>query len=77
MPAHNVDNRVRPPDLTLIIDCPIMAHPAIPPIRPEAILAIPWPLHSLNLLLGLSVISSTIVAVIIDSSKPTAANANE
>ncbi len=41
IPAHKVDKRVRPPDLTLIIDCPIIAHPAIPPIKPEAILAIP------------------------------------
>ncbi|MNP26025.1 hypothetical protein D3C76_1188580 [compost metagenome] len=40
-PALNVDRRVRPPDFTLIIDCPIMAQPAIPPMRPLAMLAIP------------------------------------
>ena len=40
-PAVSVDNRPRPPDFTLITDWPIMAHPAIPPIKPVAILAMP------------------------------------
>src|SRR5690554_769606 len=72
-PAIKVDKRVRPPDLTLITDCPIMAQPAMPPKNPEAMLAVPWPTHSRFLLLGVSVKSSRIVAVIIDSSRPTAA----
>ena len=38
-PAVSVDSRVRAPELTLIIDCPIMAQPAIPPIKPLTILA--------------------------------------
>ena len=54
-----------------------MAQPAIPPIKPDAILAMPCPLHSRYLSLGVSVISSTMVAVIIDSSSPTAANGTE
>src|SRR5690554_3399183 len=41
MPAVSVDSRVRPPDLMLMIDWPIIAQPAIPPNRPEPILAIP------------------------------------
>ena len=40
-PATSVDKRVRAPEETLIIDCPIIAQPAIPPINPLAILAIP------------------------------------
>ncbi|MCY1423354.1 hypothetical protein D9M71_390630 [compost metagenome] len=47
----------------------------MPPIRPAAILAAPWPLHSRFLSLLVSVRSSTMVAVIIDSSKPTTASA--
>ena len=73
-PAISVDKRVRPPDLMLITDWPIIAQPAIPPIKPAPILATPWPLHSRFLSLGVSVRSSTIVAVIIDSSRPTTAS---
>ncbi len=40
-PAIKADRLVRPPDFTLITDCPIMAQPAMPPIRPEAMLATP------------------------------------
>lgn len=68
---------MRPPDFTLITDCPIIAQPAMPPIRPEAMLAMPWPLHSRLLSLLVSVMSSTMVAVIIDSSRPTTASAAE
>src|SRR5690606_19051255 len=41
MPAVKVERRPRPPDLTLMTDCPIMAHPAMPPMKPEAMLATP------------------------------------
>src|SRR5690606_12204571 len=54
-PALKVDSRPRPPDFTLIIDCPIIAQPAMPPINPLQILAMPCPLHSRNLSLGVSV----------------------
>src|SRR5690606_24705719 len=76
-PATRQDNRVRPPDFTLITDWPIMAQPAIPPMSPEAILATPWPLHSRFLSLVVSVRSSTMAAVIMDSSRPTTASAAE
>lgn len=69
-PAISVDRRVRPPDFTLITDCPIIAQPAMPPNSPETILAMPWPLHSRFLSLPVSVSSSTMVAVISDSSRP-------
>jgi hypothetical protein len=68
---------VRPPDFTLITDWPIIAQPAMPPTRPEAMLATPWPLHSRFLSLVVSVRSSTMVAVIIDSSRPTTASDTE
>jgi len=61
----------------LITDCPIIAQPAIPPKKLETIFAIPCPLHSLFLSLVVSVKSSTIVAVIKDSSKPTTASETE
>ena len=32
-PATSVDRRVRPPDFTLITDCPIIAQPAMPPTQ--------------------------------------------
>ena len=35
------DKRPRPPELTLIIDCPIIAHPPIPPNKPFRKLALP------------------------------------
>jgi len=76
-PATRHDRRPRPPDFTLITDWPIMAQPAMPPSRPEAILAMPWPLHSRFLSLSVSVRSSTMVAVIMDSSRPTTARAAE
>ena len=38
--------RVLPPDLTLIIDCPIIAHPPIPPKKPVTVLAKPCAKHS-------------------------------
>ncbi|MNV58815.1 hypothetical protein D3C71_1512070 [compost metagenome] len=76
-PATNVESRVEPPDFTLMTDWPIMAQPPMPPKKPVTKFAMPWPLHSRRLLLGVSVMSSTICAVIIDSSKPTAAMVSE
>ncbi len=76
-PATSVDSRVRPPDFTLITDWPIIAQPAMPPNRPETMLATPCPLHSRFLSLLVSVSSSTMVAVISDSSRPTTASAAE
>lgn len=79
-PALNVDKRVRPPDLTLIIECPIIAQPAMPPMSLLLMLLIPWPSHYDScrfLSLLVSVRSSTMIAVIIDSSKPTTASAAE
>ena len=58
-------------------DWPIIAQPPMPPKKPVAKLAMPWPLHSRRLSLGVSVMSSTIRAVIIDSSRPTAAIVSE
>ena len=37
---------VLPPDLTLIIDCPIIAQPPIPPKNPVTVLAKPCAKHS-------------------------------
>ncbi|MNN49554.1 hypothetical protein D3C81_1640840 [compost metagenome] len=76
-PDIKVDNRERPPDLTLITVCPIIAQPAMPPKNPDTTFAIPCPRTSLFLSLFVSVISSTIVAVIRDSVMPTTANARE
>jgi hypothetical protein len=76
-PAVSAESRPRPPDFTLMTDWPIIAQPAMPPKRPETMLATPWPVHSRFLSLGVSVRSSTICAVISDSSKPTAANPSE
>ena len=73
MPAAKVERRPRPPDCTLITDCPIIAQPAMPPKKPATMLATPCPAHSRFLLLVVSVKSSTIVAVIRDSSRPTMA----
>jgi hypothetical protein len=39
--AEIPDNRPRPPEFTLIILCPIMAHPSIVPKKPETTFAIP------------------------------------
>src|SRR5699024_7587218 len=76
-PDTKVERRVSPPDLTLMTDCPIMAQPPMPPKNPVTKLAMPWPLHSRRLSLGESVKSSTICAVIMDSSNPTAAIVSE
>ena len=76
-PATRVDKRPRPPDFTLITLWPIMAQPAMPPTKPVAMLATPWPTHSRFLSLRVSVMSSTMEAVIIDSSKPTTASVTE
>ena len=77
IPAAKVESRPRPPDFTLIIDCPIMAQPAMPPMKAVAVLAMPWPMHSWLRLDGVSVRSSTICEVISDSSSPTTATAAE
>ena len=74
-PANSVDSRPRPPYRTLLTVWPIMPQPAMPPKRLAATLARPRPLHSRFLALGVSVSSSTTLAVIIDSSKPTIAMA--
>ncbi|MNL30449.1 hypothetical protein D3C87_1521860 [compost metagenome] len=74
-PAERVDRRPRPPDFTLMTDWPIMAHPAIPPKKPVTTLATPWAFDSRCLSLGVSVKSSTMVAVSKDSMSPTKAKA--
>jgi hypothetical protein len=56
-----VDSRPRPPDFTLMIDWPIMAQPAMPPMKPVAVLAMPWPTHSWLRFDVVSVRSSTMV----------------
>jgi hypothetical protein len=76
-PATRVDRRPRPPDFTLMTDWPIMAQPAMPPMKPVAMLATPWPTHSRFLSLLVSVRSSTMVAVISDSSRPTTISVSE
>ena len=62
-----------PPELTLMMDCPIIAHPPMPPKSPLRILAVPCAMHSLFPLPRLSVISSMRFKVIKDSINPTAA----
>ncbi|MDT4890110.1 hypothetical protein FQZ97_1269020 [compost metagenome] len=54
-----------------------MAQPAMPPMKPVAMLATPWPTHSRFLSLLVSVRSSTMVAVISDSSRPTTISVSE
>ncbi|MNT24034.1 hypothetical protein D3C72_1594830 [compost metagenome] len=76
-PATKVESRPRPPELTLMTDWPIMAQPPMPPMRAEAMLLVPCPMHSWLLLLPVSVMSSTICAVSSDSKRPTAASATE
>ena len=49
----------------------------MPPTSPEAMLAMPWPVHSRFLSLGVSVSLSTICAVSSDSSRPTTASVAE
>ena len=43
IPAKKQESRPRPPERTLITDCPIMAQPAMPPMKPVAKLATPCP----------------------------------
>lgn len=74
-PANSVDSRPRPPYFTLLTVCPIMPHPAMPPNRLDATLARPRPQLSRSFELGVPVRSSTTLAVISDSSSPTAAMA--
>ncbi len=73
-PARKVEIRVRAPDaFTLIIVWPIMAQPPMPPKKPVTTLAAPWPQASRVLSEWVSVMSSTSLAVISDSSSPTSA----
>ena len=65
------DARPRPPEFTLINDCPIIAQPPMPPNRPQTILAAPCPTHSRLPCPRVSVISSISVSVINDSISPT------
>ena len=68
--------RVRAPEaFTLIIVWPIIAHPPIPPKAPESTFATPWPHASRVLREWVSVMSSTSLAVMSDSSRPTTAMA--
>ena len=76
-PARNVEMRVRAPDtFTLIIVWPIMAQPPMPPKNPVTMLATPCPQPSRVLSECESVMSSTSLAVISDSSSPTIAIAS-
>ncbi len=73
-PARKVEIRVRAPDcFTLIMVWPIMAQPPIPPKIPVTTLAMPWPIPSRVLFDRVSVMPSTSLAVISDSSRPTRA----
>ena len=72
-PETMVESRVSPPDFTLMTDWPIIAQPPMPPRKPVKKLAMPWPFISRCLSEPVSVRSSTICAVSIDSSRPTAA----
>jgi hypothetical protein len=72
-PAMKVDSRPRPPDFTLITDWPIIAQPAMPPMKPVAKLATPWPTHSRFLSLWRIGQIVDDGAVIRDSSSPTTA----
>ena len=64
---------VRPPDFTLIMDCPIIAQPPIPPKKPVTVLAKPWATHSWLAPPRLPVISPTRFKVKRLSIKPIAA----
>ena len=75
-PARKVESRVRAPFLTLIMVWPIIAQPPMPPKNPVTMLATPWPMDSRVLLEGVSVMSSTSLAVISDSISPTSAIAS-
>ena len=67
------DKRPLPPPLMLIIDCPIIAHPPIPPNNPVIIFAPPCAMHSLLEFPRVSVSSSIRLSVINDSISPIAA----
>jgi hypothetical protein len=54
--AVKVESRVRPPDVTLMTDWPIIAQPPMPPTKAAAMLALPCPAHPGRLLLLLWVI---------------------
>ncbi len=76
-PARKVEIRVRAPlTLTLIIVWPIIAQPPMPPKNPVTMLATPCPAASRDLFEWVSVMSSTSLAVINDSSSPTRAIAS-
>ena len=73
-PAMNVEIRVRAPEaFTLIMVCPIIAQPPIPPNSPASTFAPPCPNDSRVLSERVSVTSSTSLAVSSDSSSPTSA----
>ncbi len=73
-PARKVEIRVRAPEaFTLIIVWPIIAQPPMPPKKPVITLAAPWPQASRVLSEWVSVMSSTSLAVISDSIRPTSA----
>ena len=71
--AVTPDVRPRPPEFMLIIDCPIIAQPPMPPKKPQVKFAAPCATHSLFPRPRVSVSSSTSVSVRRDSIKPTAA----
>ena len=76
-PARNVEILVRAPEtFTLIMVCPIMAHPPMPPKKPVTMFATPCPHASRLLFEWVLVMSSTSLAVISDSRMPTSAIAN-
>ena len=70
------DKRPLPPPLILIIDCPIIAQPPIPPNKPVIIFAPPCAIHSLLEFPRDSVSSSIKLSVINDSISPIAARIN-
>ena len=75
-PATTTETRPRPPEFRLIMVCPIMAQPPMPPKRPEATFATPCPQDSRVLFERVSVMSSTSLAVMSDSMRPTSAIAS-
>ena len=77
IPAIKLESLPLPPDLILIIDCPIIAQPAIPPRNPVAVFAMPCPMHSWFRFELVSVRSSTICCVSKLSRRPTVATATE
>ena len=70
------ESRPRPPEVKLITDCPIMAHPAIPPKNPEVTLPIPSAIHSWLPFPLAPPISSSTESVSRDSINPTSATIN-